>query len=388
MSPTGRFVRASTPPLPRAMVAVGGVLLALHLWGVVRAILTHGRPFEGPDHLVALLTALPFAALTLAVGGWLARSPLAHDRHPRIAAWWTVGIGAFAAIAAVLLAPDPPASAVGIVGTVVWTASIGSGVGATIGISEGRAIHRAVVAERRAVRSAELERQRDVLDYLNSVLRHEVLNTAMIIDGYATTLLEAGDLGDHARDHLRTIRRQADDMTRVIEDVRVLLHHPEADHAIEPIELAPMLEDEVRKLRDRHPEASIDVRVPDGVRVLADAMLPRAIANLLSNAVEHNDADAPRVGVDVTVADGAVRIRVTDDGPGLPPDAMGDLFDRAAGAGSSHGLGLYIVSRLARRYDGSIEVAETNPAGTTFLLTLPVAPDADERATDPVASAG
>lgn len=374
--------RSTVERLPAAILTVGAVLVALHAWGVIASVIAHGRPFEGPDHLVALVTALPFSLLTIATGAWLLRSDLERARYPRIAGWWTTGIVAFVAIAALILLPDPPTGGEDIVGVAVWTVSIGSGIGVTIGLSEGRAIHRAVTAERQAVRTAQLERQRDLLDYLNSVLRHEVLNTATVIDGYAATLLEAEGLDEATRRRVHTIRRQATDMTRVIDDVRVLLRRTEDDADLERVELRAVLREEVRKLQDRYEGVSVELTAPDELVVAADSMLPRAIGNLLSNAVEHNDADEPRVEVAASAVDGEAVVRISDDGPGIPAAEAGDLFERAEGSGSSHGLGLYIVAQLAERYGGAIDLVETGPEGSTFVLTLPLA----EEPSDPPAA--
>ena len=68
-------------------------------------------------------------------------------------------------------------------------------------------------------------------------------------------------------------------------------------------------------------------------------------------------------------------MRVTDDGPGIPPDVKSRIFDpffTTKPVGKGTGLGLDIVRRLVDRNDGSIEV-ESEPGRTEFRVALPLA---------------
>jgi two-component system sensor histidine kinase RstB len=98
-------------------------------------------------------------------------------------------------------------------------------------------------------------------------------------------------------------------------------------------------------------------------------LVRRAVSNLIRNAVEHAQSS-----VTVRVSnDGPIVITVSDDGPGLPPDADARIFepfvrldDRPGGTG----LGLSIAHAVAERHEGSLEFA-TPDKGAEFRLTLP-----------------
>ncbi len=74
-------------------------------------------------------------------------------------------------------------------------------------------------------------------------------------------------------------------------------------------------------------------------------------------------------------------VEVADDGPGIPPELRGQVFDRfvrgdgpadtAVGAGS--GLGLAIVAAVAASHGGTVEVAESEIGGALFRVRLPLA---------------
>lgn len=111
--------------------------------------------------------------------------------------------------------------------------------------------------------------------------------------------------------------------------------------------------------------------------------LDRIIVNLIGNAIEHGGGSAV-VRIEPQGGAGSI-IRVTDRGPGIPPDALARLFDRhfkvnthrASGASGGSGLGLSIAFESAQRLGGSLTVDSVLGEGTTFVLILPPAP-ADE----------
>ena len=359
--------------VPRAITGLG-VLLGGLVVAEVLAVLSDGRPIE-TTFLVGAASSLPFIAGITYGGYWLARSALTSERYGRIAGWCFGGAGGFLLFNVLLMAGmggnSPIVSGpLSVVAWLRWAASLGGGLGLVVGLFEARAIEREVAAELATVRAEEADARRELLDYLNSLLRHEVLNTATVIDGYARLLENTVDDPD-VRERLRVIHRQSRDLTQVIQDVRVLLDASRDVQHLEPVDLSAVLSDELTDLRDREPRVEVDSSLPDGVYVAADSLFPRIFSNLLTNAVEHNDNDAPRVSVTVEAAGETVTIRIEDDGPGISDDERDSLFDHESGDSVDHGLGLSLVAALVDRYDGEIELTETCPDGSVFTVTLP-----------------
>lgn len=122
----------------------------------------------------------------------------------------------------------------------------------------------------------------------------------------------------------------------------------------------------------------------------ADQLL-QVVLNLLKNAAE---AAGGRPGTirlhtfyDLSLrlrrADGGgtplpLQIEITDDGPGIPPEIAGDIFDPfVSGRENGTGLGLALVSKIVADHQGWISV-DSVPGRTTFRLSLPVAPKSQE----------
>jgi signal transduction histidine kinase len=123
---------------------------------------------------------------------------------------------------------------------------------------------------------------------------------------------------------------------------------------------------------------------PDLPNVIGDAAALRsAIQNLLANAVKYGGADR-WVGVRAEPLAGRrpeICITVSDHGAGIPAADLPHIFepfyrgsDAVAGQVHGNGLGLSLVRRIVIAHGGRVAVSSKPNAGTTFTLTLPVAP--------------
>jgi two-component system OmpR family sensor kinase len=365
--------------IPNAVMGVGVGLFVAVVATQVAFNVSAPRDLLTPNVVVSVATVSPFALGMVYGGDFVRTSDLDERRYPRIGTWCGGGLAGFLGLNLVMIVVWPPGGLANVIGWVLFAASVGGGGGLAIGIVEARAIERARRAERVTVRAEHLDAQREWLDYLNSLLRHEVLNNANVIEGYASILAREHDDTPTA-DKLDVIQAQSRRMIDVIDDVRVLVEAADVDPELDPVRLGELLTEEANDLRESYPDADIDVSVPEGTRVRADGLLGRVFANLLSNAIEHNDGDRPRVWVTAERAGETVLVRVRDDGPGIPEGKRDRLFDREGAR--RHGLGLYLVRTLVERYDGTVELTDTGPGGSTFTVELPACPDG------PVATAG
>lgn len=329
---------------------------------------------------VGSFTISALVAVAFVYGGYyLHTSDLGARRYPRVAKWCLGGLLGFLVVNLVIMAATPAATLEGNVGWARGTAVFGALGGLGLGLVEARSIERAERAERANVRAEYADAQRQWFDYLNALLRHEVLNKATVVDGYAA-LLEADVDDAEARERIAVIRRNTAHMTSVIEDVRVILQSVEDDAEFHAVDVSAALRDVAEEVHAVDREVSMETSIPDGVTVLADDLLVRVFSNLVRNAVEHNDGETAHVSVSLETADDEAVVRVADDGPGIAESERAELFERGTSRGSTHGLGLYLVHRLVERYGGTVELTETGPSGSVFTVRLPLADGATARA--------
>ena len=113
----------------------------------------------------------------------------------------------------------------------------------------------------------------------------------------------------------------------------------------------------------------------------APVALKRAVTALVDNALAHATS---RVDVHVVVWGGQAEIQVSDDGPGIADEMMPRLFERFSSArtrgGSDqtrhYGLGLALVSEIARSHGGEVVAhnADRPGQGAVLSLLLPISP--------------
>jgi signal transduction histidine kinase len=221
----------------------------------------------------------------------------------------------------------------------------------------------------------QLEDQRNDLDVLNQVLRHDIRNDLQLVTAYADLLTEHVDeegtayldslaeSADHAIELTKTARNMAD----------VMLSREETQ---ERVDLRDTIERELAKTESENSDACVTVEgsLP-AVQVRANRMLDSVFRNLLSNAIRHNDAEVPEISVSATTRDERVVVRIADNGPGVPDDQKEDIFGKGQKGldSSGTGLGLYLVQHLVTHYGGSVWVEDNDPEGAVFVVELPVA---------------
>jgi len=148
-----------------------------------------------------------------------------------------------------------------------------------------------------------------------------------------------------------------------------------------PMDLGVLCRELFDQFRTAHPRRVIRYAADGDLRGDWDAdRLRQAISNVLGNAVQHGDADAPidlrAIGEPLQVV-----VEVHNGGAPIPPGEVPKIFDplvRGSGAKTpranrpgSIGLGLYIAREIARSHGGRIDVTSAVGAGTTFTIRLP-----------------
>ncbi len=214
-------------------------------------------------------------------------------------------------------------------------------------------------------------------------MSHEIRTPLNGILGLARIGLRE-NVGRKAREISSKILKSGQHLVGVIDDV-LDFSKLEAGKLVitpAPLSLAVVVEEALGLVAERAAEKMLPLArhlAPDLPQwVIGDALRIRQIlANLLSNAVKFTEQG--EIVLDVRRADAEILFSVHDEGIGMDPQQVADLFQPFQQADDSitrkfggTGLGLAISMTLARRMDGSIEVASQPGLGSTFTLRLPL----------------
>jgi hypothetical protein len=217
-------------------------------------------------------------------------------------------------------------------------------------------------------RAYDAAQAQSTLEFTNGLLRHDIKNDMTVIRGHARHIAETGAAEPGIAEAARTIDGQVDKVLSVIQSTGAISETFADDPEYKPVDLAAVAEDTVDSL-DGALYGSVTADLPDEATVLANEAVGSIVRNVVKNGIEHNDADDPAVHVTVDSDADAIRLRVLDNGPGIPPAQRRDIFaPRTDGADRG---GLYVVKTLVDNYGGEITIEDNEPRGTAFIVDLP-----------------
>jgi len=219
-----------------------------------------------------------------------------------------------------------------------------------------------------------------------SAVTHE-LRTPLTTFRLYSDMLESGAVKEEKRgDYLRILSREADRLTHLVENVLAFsrIERGNARSHIRTIEAGELVESMRERLEARLESAGLHLAldVPHGLRVRADqAAVEHILFNLIDNAAKYAaTSEPPVVTISATPAQGSVRLRIRDHGPGIPEAEIRRIFrpfhksaHEAAETKPGVGLGLALSQRLAKEQGGELSCIHTS-GGACFELRLPAAP--------------
>lgn len=145
----------------------------------------------------------------------------------------------------------------------------------------------------------------------------------------------------------------------------------------EPVELGAVSRRAAETVARSRDGDAVPVRVNGSAEVRGDEdAIARAVLNLVDNAARHADE---RVDVEVSSDGDRAVVAVRDDGPGFPPELLGQAVGRfvrgtngGRGTASGAGLGLAIVDAIATAHGGALEIENRVEGGANVQLRLPL----------------
>jgi signal transduction histidine kinase len=222
------------------------------------------------------------------------------------------------------------------------------------------------------------------LGRLTSGLAHEVktpLNAMRIhlelLRIRLTSSGSAGALPAGATESLEVIAREIQRLDQVVQGFLRFMR-PQ-DLALEPVDVNALLHEVARVVAPEASRGGVEIVLELATHLPAvtgdAALLGQAITNLVANAIQAMPDGGTLTLATRALRRGAVELRVRDQGVGIPPEAVEDIF-RLYYTTKPHGsgIGLSLVYRIVQLHDGRIDVESSVGKGTTMIVTLPSVP--------------
>lgn len=225
---------------------------------------------------------------------------------------------------------------------------------------------------------AALEEKVADLENVNQTISHDLRAPLRSIVGFTGLLAEslAERVSAEEADFLRRIVGAGDRMGRMLDDLYRLLRLSAAEQSFPPTDCDAVLRGVMDDVRGDIEQVGAEVTVEALPTVRADpTLLGQIFQNLLVNALKFRGLDRPRIHVSAELESTGCRIRVSDNGPGIPPEArerVFDLFDRLGDdSRPGTGVGLALCKRAVEKHGGRIWVESEQGRGSTFYFTIP-----------------
>jgi signal transduction histidine kinase len=236
-----------------------------------------------------------------------------------------------------------------------------------------------IVSERVAIaiERAQLHEELIQLDQLKlnfvAIASHELRTPATSVYGVLRTLADRGsELTEELREELLNVGvEQGERLRRLLEELLDLSRLDARAINVEPrpVVLKSALADVVQGAALSAPDA-VELDIPDDLAAVVDPLvLERVVSNLVANAMRYGK---PPIRIVAYQRDRHLRVAVEDEGPGVPADLEGRIFERFARGGgkTGHGLGLAIARAYAQAHGGDL-VYDHRPNGARFELLIP-----------------
>lgn len=199
-------------------------------------------------------------------------------------------------------------------------------------------------------------------------LAHELGSPLTVIDGRIRRLERLDEQG-RLRQPLDDVRRQANRMAAIVH--QLLNYGRSGSGKRSPVALDDLVGRIVHEARAEETRLRLEVQGEPLVIQADPVRLELAISNLVRNAIRHAESV---VVVGVAAVEGAVEVRVSDDGGGVAEEDRPHIFQpfytrQPPGCGA--GLGLAIVASVMREHDGDVRCEAPSGGGSRFVLTLP-----------------
>jgi len=232
---------------------------------------------------------------------------------------------------------------------------------------------------------SEIERvEKTRRDFIANV-SHELRTPLTSIQGYAETLLESdGAMNESAREFMQVIRRNAERMGRLTEDLLVLARVESGEEKLDlrPHDARQLLAEAASSLQENARAAQVELTVeniPDW-SVLADSYaVQQVFGNLISNALRYAQT-GKKIVVGAKERENGIEFFVRDYGPGIASEHLPRIFERfyrvdkaRSRESGGTGLGLAIVKHIVLNHGGAVRVESNVGHGTTFFFLLPKA---------------
>jgi signal transduction histidine kinase len=209
------------------------------------------------------------------------------------------------------------------------------------------------------------------------MVSHELRTPLTSIHGFAALLASSDLTTEESCEYASLVFGQAQHLSRLVDDILVVLR---MDSGTLPIQLQDVdvrdIGNLVKSTMELPSDKTLSTQIDEAAMVRADPdRLFQVLRNLVENALKYGGS---HIELEARLVDDRIAIRVADNGAGIPPDRVTEIFseytqleETGATTTSGFGLGLSIVKRLTEAMNGTVTYEPSRWGGACFVIDLP-----------------
>ncbi len=227
-------------------------------------------------------------------------------------------------------------------------------------------------------------------------MSHELRTPLTAVLGFTKLVEDQPELSEQTRGYVERVSNAGKALRATVNDILDFSKLEAGQVEIKPRAISPaLLAREALELFDTQAQAKGLVLATQGLEALPSQLLVdpdrlrQILLNLIGNAVKFSEVGAVKVAADFDPAQERLTVSVSDQGPGMPADRVGQLFQRFAQIDCSTtrkhggtGLGLAICKGLAEAMGGQIGVESIEGRGSRFWFWVPAQPVDPDQSVD------
>ena len=232
-------------------------------------------------------------------------------------------------------------------------------------------------------KNKELKEMDEFRSNMIDTVSHEFRTPLTSIQGYTSRLLRQDiEIDEETKQKsLKTIKRQAERLKRMIEDILVIpdIEGAHINFDIKPIEISSVIENSVMLVKnDAGKEIINNIQSCDAVILADNDRIEQVFVNLIENAIKYSKENSP-ITLDYEVLENQIVVSVQNDYDVIPREKLKTLFDKFTRIDDSTtrttrgtGLGLYIVKGLVEAMGGEIRLYSNKECGFCVKVYMPL----------------
>ncbi len=205
-------------------------------------------------------------------------------------------------------------------------------------------------------------------EFLHSLLRHDVKNKLMIIQGYHE-LMDDKNISKETKNYLKKAEKETEVALDIIKKIKTLEEMKEEE--IRRVDVSDSINKAIEQNRTLASEKDFQIHAElTDIDVKGGLLLEELFSNILENSLKHSEGT--KIEISSFETNDKCVVRIEDDGKGIPDEDKEQIFGKGfkKGTRAGTGLGMYLVKEIADNYNADVDVFDSKLGGVGFEIQL------------------